>query len=78
MKSDQWKKLQDGNLPRKGEIILVKNTTVYPRVLIADGPHDWYEYKEEHEKDYEQGNFAASGCKLSIHGITHWLRVGEF
>lgn len=71
--TSQWRKLSTDQYPRKGELILVRNDkSIYPHLLIARGSLDWWWYK-----DTEKDNGMGSGTKLSFHGLTEWLLVGE-
>jgi len=68
-----WRDFEDGCYPRRGELILIRNeSSTYERVLIADGSLDWWWYDST-----AKGHGLGSGTKLSFHGITQWLLVGE-
>ena len=61
-----WVEIKDGQRPRNGEIIAVKNESmeedaVYPHLLIV--------------KDNELRQLQRQSVLLSTHGLTHWQLI---
>ncbi len=63
-----WIELKDSQLPRKGELIVVKNDSmpkekqVYPHLVLVKKSLEWVQYDDD-------------CCIVSIHGITHWKLI---
>lgn len=69
---NRWIELKDGQHPRKGELIMVRDIeSIYPHLLIAEGPLDWWVWDGPCQRFY-QANKVYSGTKLSVRGFTHW------
>ena len=68
---DRWIKFSDATRPRQLELIMVKSEAgIFPRMLIVEGPTDFWEYKVEDKEYYAIKKFF--GIHLSFHGLTHW------
>ena len=74
MKSrERWIELKDGQYPRKGELIMVRDKkSIYPYLLCAEGNLDWWVWNESAQSFFKR-HHEFSGTKLSFHGITHWI-----
>lgn len=77
-KPSEWMKLNDANLPKRGDLILARagaDKYAYQEPLVVENSHDWWVLNANFMRFFQaHGEF--SGTKLSNSGYTEWMKIG--